>query len=66
MSQSNESLLTTSISILDGSNYLVWSAQMKGCLRSKGLWQIMSSNERKLPEVATTEMVAVQQANYKV
>jgi len=26
----------------------------------------MSSNERKLPEVATTEMVAVQQANYKV
>jgi len=25
----------------------------------------MSSNERKFPEVATTEMVAVQQANYK-
>jgi len=58
MSQRNESLLTTSISILDGSNYLVW-------LRLKDLWQTMSGNERKFPEAATTEMVAIQQANYK-
>jgi len=42
MSSSNESsLLSTSMSILDGLNYLVWKNQMKAWLQSKGLWQIM-------------------------
>jgi len=65
MSNSNETLLTTSVSILDGSNYLVWQAQMKAWLRSKGLWQIMSGNEKKFPKAADTETVTIQQANYK-
>ena len=55
MSQSNESLLTTSIFILDELNYLVWQAQMKAWLRSKGLWQITSGNEKKFPKAADTE-----------
>jgi len=38
---------------------------MKAWLRSKGLWQIMSGNERKFPKAASMESTAVQQANYK-
>ena len=65
MSQSNESLLTTSASILDGLNYLVWKAQMKAWLRSKGLWQITSGNEQKFPEADTSASVTICEANYK-
>ena len=65
MSQSNESLLFTSVSILDGSNYLVWKNQMKAWLQSKGLWQIMSRNERKFPEADTSSSVAICEVNYK-
>jgi len=66
MSTSNElSLLTTSISILDRSNYLVWESQMKAWLRSKGLLQITIRNEKKFPQVPDTESTTIKQANWK-
>jgi len=65
MSTSNESLLSTSISILNGLNYLVWESQMKAWLRSKGLWQITNGNEKKFPQVPDTESTTIRQANYK-
>jgi len=65
MSSSNESVLTTSISVLDGSNYLVWENQMKAWLRSKGLWQITCRNEKKQAQVPNTESTAINQANVK-
>jgi len=55
MSSSNESLLTTSISVLNGLNYLVWENQMKAWLRSKGLWQITCRNQMKQAQVPNTE-----------
>jgi len=65
MSTGNESLLSTSMSILDGSNYLVWESKMKAWLRSKGLWQITNGNEKKFPQVPDTESTTNRQANYK-
>jgi len=66
MSSGNKSsLLFTSISILDGLNYLVWKNQMKVWLRSQGLWQITSGNEQKFPEADANASVAVHEANYK-
>jgi len=59
------SLITTSMSILDGLNYLVWESQMRAWLRSKGLWQITSGNEKKFPPVVDTETTAIKQADYK-
>jgi len=59
------SLLSTSISILDGLNYLVWKNQMRAWLRSKGLWQITNGNEKKFQEVTDTAPSAVHEANYK-
>jgi len=52
MSSTHEvSLLSTAVSVLDRSNYLVWKNQMRAWLRSKGLWQITNSNEKKFPEL---------------
>jgi len=66
MSTSNKSLLSTSMSILDGSNYLVWESQMKAWLRSKGLWQITNGHEREFPQVPDMESTTTNwQANYK-
>jgi len=53
------------MSILDGSNYLVWESQMKAWFRSKGLWQITNRNEKKFPQVPDTESTANRQANYR-
>jgi len=66
MSTSNElTLLTISMSILDGSNYLVWESQMNAWLRSKGLWQITAGNEKKFPQVPNMESTTIKQANMK-
>ena len=65
MSTSNKSLLTTSVSILDGLNYLVWKSQMRAWLRSKGLWKMTSGNEKKFPQVADSESTTTKQANYR-
>jgi len=66
MSSSHESsLLSTSVSILDGLNYLVWKNQMKAWLQSKGLWQIMSGNKRKFPEAAENMPSTMHETNYK-
>jgi len=66
MSSSNKSsLLSTSMSILDGLNYLFWKNQMKAWLQSKGLWQIISGNEQEFPEAYTNASVAIYKANYK-
>jgi len=59
------SLLSTSVSILDRSNYLVWKNQMKAWLQSKGLWQITSGNERKFPKADASASQATCKANYK-
>jgi len=53
------------MSILDGSNYLVWKNQMKAWLQSKGLWQITSGNEWKFPEADASASVTTHEANYK-
>ena len=60
MSSSNESsLLSTTVSILDGLNYLVWKNRMRAWLRSKGLWQITAGNEWKFPEADANASIAV-------
>jgi len=53
------------MSILNGSNYLVWESQMKAWLRSKGLWQITNGNEKKFPAALDTELITVRQTSYK-
>ena len=63
MSTSNKSSLTT-VSVLDGLNYLIWESQMKAWLRSKGLWQITCSNKKRFPQAADTESVTIRQASY--
>jgi len=66
MSTSHESsLLSTAVSVLDGSNYLVWKNQMRAWLRSKGLWQITNGNEKKFPELDPSASSAAREANYK-
>jgi len=66
MSTSHESsLLSTAMSVLDGSNYLVWKNQMRAWLRSKGLWQITNRNEKKFPELDPSASSAAREANYK-
>jgi len=66
MSSTHESfLLSTSMSILDRSNYLVWKNQMRAWLRSKGLWQITNRNEKKFPELDPSASSAACEANYK-
>jgi len=66
MSTSHESsLLSTAVSILDGSNYLVWKNQMRAWLRSKGLWQITNGNEKKFQELDPSAPAAAREANYK-
>ena len=37
--------LSASVSILVGPNWIIWEAQMKAYLRTKGLWQLVSGNE---------------------
>jgi len=59
------SLLSTSVSVLDGSNYLVWKNQMRAWLWSKGLWQITNRNEKKFNELNPSTTVAACEANYK-
>jgi len=59
------SLLSTTVSILDGSNYLVWKNQMRAWLRSKGLWQITNGNEKRFQELDPSAPAAACKANYK-
>jgi len=59
------SLLSTSMSILDRSNYLVWKNQMRAWLQSKGLWQITNRNEKKFQELNPSATAAAREANYK-
>ena len=59
------SILSTSVSILDGSNYLVWKNQMGAWLWSKGLWQITNGNEKKFQELNPSAPAAAHEANYK-
>src|SRR5258708_34440402 len=45
--------LSSTVPILVGSNWIVWEAQMKAYLRTKGLWQLVTGNEIRpddLPE----------------
>ena len=66
MSSTHElSLLSTSVFILDRSNYLVWKNQMRAWLRSKGLWQITNGNEKKFNELNPSTSSAACKANYK-
>jgi len=53
------------MSVLDGSNYLVWKNQMRAWLRSKGLWQITNGNEKKFNELDPSASSAAREANYK-
>jgi len=53
------------MSILDGSNYLVWKNQMRAWLWSKGLSQITNSNEKKFQELNPSASAAAHEANYK-
>jgi len=53
------------MSILDGSNYLVWKNQMRAWLWSKGLWQITNGNEKKFQELNPSTSAAACEANYK-
>jgi len=64
-SMHKSSLLSTSVSLLDGSNYIVWKNQMRAWLRSKGLWQITNGNEKKFPELDPSASSAARKANYK-
>ena len=59
------SLLSTSVSVLDGSNYLVWKNQMRAWLQSKGLWQITNGNEKKFNKLDSSASSAACEANYK-
>jgi len=59
------SLLSTSVSVLDGSNYLVWKNQMRAWLQSKGLWQITNRNEKKFQELDPSTTAAAHEVNYK-
>jgi len=52
------------MSILDGSNYLVWKNQMRAWLQSKGLWKITNGNE-KFQELDPSATAAACEANYK-
>jgi len=53
------------MSILDGSNYLVWKNQMRTWLRSNGLWRITNRNEKKFQELDPSASAAAREANYK-
>ena len=37
--------LSASVPILVGPNWIIWEAQMKAYLRTKGLWQLVMGNE---------------------
>jgi len=58
------SLLSTSMSILDGLNYLGWKNQMRAWLQLKGLWQITNGNEKKFNKLDPSTSSA-HKANYK-
>jgi hypothetical protein len=38
--------LSASVPILVGPNWIIWEAQMKAYLRTKGLWQLVTGNEQ--------------------
>jgi len=59
------SLLSTSMSVLDRLNYLVWKNQMSAWLQSKGLWQITNGNKKKFNELDPSTSSAACKANYK-
>ena len=39
--------LSASVPILTGPNWIIWEAQMKAYLRTKGLWQLVIGNENR-------------------
>src|SRR5260221_2731079 len=45
--------LSASIPILVGLNWIIWEAQMKAYLRTKGLWQLVSGNEIRAQNLPT-------------
>jgi len=38
--------LSASVPILVGPNWIIWEAQMKAYLRTKGLWQLVTSGKQ--------------------
>jgi hypothetical protein len=46
MSQDNKDL-SASVPTLNGPNWIIWEAQMKAYLRTKGLWQLVTGNEQR-------------------
>ena len=50
--------LSASVPILVGPNWIIWEAQMKAYLRTKGLWQLVVGNEHR-PENLPTGCNAV-------
>jgi len=43
--------LSASVPILVGPNWIIWEAQMKAYLRTKGLWQLVTGNEVRLRDL---------------
>jgi hypothetical protein len=39
--------LSASVPILIGPNWIIWEAQMKAYLRTKGLWQLVQGHETR-------------------
>src|SRR5258707_14854529 len=54
--------LSASVPILVGPNWIIWEAQMKAYLRTKGLWQLVSGNKiraENLPQEAQEAQAAI-------
>ena len=45
--------LSASVPILTGPNWIIWEAQMKVYLRTKGLWQLVIGNEMRPANLPT-------------
>ena len=43
--------LSASVPILVGPNWIIWEAQMKAYLRTKGLWQLVTGNKERLRDL---------------
>src|SRR5260221_13184142 len=52
--------LSASVPILVGPNWIIWEAQMKAYLRTKGLWQLVSGNEIRPTDLAVERNAQIQ------
>jgi hypothetical protein len=60
---SSKDNLSTTVPVLDGSNWIYWEAQMKVFLRAKGLWQITTGSNPHPTNLTNTRAVRTVQHN---